>query len=143
MAEILIFNKFFYFSVIMGLFPIIAQMTASDKPLGLLASSIVVILMIIIMLPQLLLVFKPYRKELLSGIQDADGKTNRDDLRYFASWVMPFTSLQTLVFISLFSLVAERELPNVLIWSLVAVTTGTALPPIANLIKGSKGSKDS
>lgn len=132
---------FAYVGIILGCFPIIAQVTQRE-PLGMLSSIIVIILMVITLFPQLLLVSKTYRKELLSGIQDADGKTNREDLRYFASWSIPIFSFQTLVFISLFSLVSEREITNTLIWAFVAVTTGTALPQVKNFIKGTKEKKD-
>ena len=133
MAEILIFNKFAYLFLLLGTFPIIAQ--ASHDPLNLLSSIIVILLMILTILPQIMLISKPYRDGLIEGIQDADGKTNREDLRYFASWAIPVLAFQTLVFINLFSMVSDRPVSTTFTYALSAIVTGSVL---SKLIKGDK-----
>lgn len=139
MAEILIFHKFVYAFLIMGYIPLLAQV-AHQEPLNAFASVIIIVLMIITLLPQLMLVFPAYREQLLTGIQDADGVTNREDLKFFASISIPFLSFQVLVLLTLFNEVTGREMSDMVFWGFVALTTGTALPQVKGLIRGNKSS---
>lgn len=138
MAQILIIKHIFlYYSVVIGIFPIIGQISVKATPsLGLLSTVIVLVLMLVTLLPELLLINKDYRKQMILGIQDGDGVLNKSDLKDFISWYMPFSALRVLIFFSLFSMVEDWEPPTALIWSLVSIGLGTAVPQIGRLIKG-------
>lgn len=131
-----VFKHFMMYSIMVGAFPQIAE--TAEKTLsefGILPTMIVIILMVITVLPEVLLVFPSYRKIILEGISDGDGVVNRDDLKYFISWYGPFIALRCIIFFSLFSMVQPTWEPsNTLLWVLVAVGTGTALPQIKSII---------
>jgi len=115
-----------------GILPAVADVTKEST--GVLPILIVSILMTITVLPELLLIFPGYRKEIGNGIKDGDGQLDREDMKYFVSWYGPFSCLRVIIFFSLYSMVEPSwKTPSELIWSLVAISTGTAIPQIKKM----------
>lgn len=128
----MIFKKLVYFSIVVGSLPQVTE--AVEHSMGVLPRIVVVCAMLIVYMPELFLLHGGYRKWVKGAIENQDGEFNRDDARYFISWYGPFICLRTLVFTDLYGKLDNKyEADDTLIWALVAIATGTALPQIKQL----------
>lgn len=137
MANIYLFKKFLYFTVVVGLLPTLAQTTDITQTRSILSTVVIGIFMFITVLPEFSLIFPGYRREVLNGIQDGDGSTNREDLRFFASWYTVFSSGRAIVFMVLFSMVEDWSPPSEIIWALVTIAGGASITQVKSLFSKS------